>query len=100
MDAALQKVPVVSFTDETVGDFDQSNWNPAGDIFKGYTGYIIPRNDLNRLTQVLGGLYHKVIRISEGMKGYNMVQKLRQTVPENVQKIESLYERLVQESLL
>jgi hypothetical protein len=97
MDAALQEVPVVSFTDETEGSFDQSNWNPAGDIFKGYAGYLVPRDDLDRLTPVLGGLYQsKAIRISEGMKGYTMIQKLRQEVPGNIKKIESLYERLVQ----
>jgi predicted O-linked N-acetylglucosamine transferase (SPINDLY family) len=99
-DAALLHLPIISFTDSYSNSFNQSDWNPAQDLFPQDSIILVDRNNLSELKLVITSLYNnKDYRIKMGNKAYTSVIRLHNSIKENVKKIENLYIQLINERL-
>ncbi|HVN66318.1 MAG TPA: hypothetical protein VMT31_06875 [Methanomicrobiales archaeon] len=98
-DAAIQHLPIISFTDDYSKTFDQCNWNPAQELFPDNSIILIDRNDLSGLKSIICKLYQNSdLRKDLGNKAYNSITDMRAQIGEHVKKIESLYTDLVKQS--
>ena len=100
-DAALAKLPIISFEDDLSIPFDQSNWNPAEDKLSSELMIMIRRYHIEDLKVAIYNLYKdKELRREMGNKAYESISSMRSNIGDNVKKIESLYVKLVEEKLL
>lgn len=98
-DAAILRLPIISFRDDYSHKFDQSTWNPAEEIFPHDSIILINRGDFSQLKSSIRELYqdHR-LRIEQGNKAYDATMLIRHRIGDNVKKIESLYTKLVHQS--
>jgi predicted O-linked N-acetylglucosamine transferase (SPINDLY family) len=99
-DAALLKLPIISFEDDLGIPFDQSNWNPAEDLLPSESMIMIRRYHIEDLKVAVYDLYrNKNLREEMGNKAYQSISSMRLNISNNVKKIENLYIKLVEEKL-
>lgn len=92
LDAAILKLPLVSFYDSDLNSFNQANWNLAEECFSSDSILLINRKDISGLKSVISHLYSdKELRSDMGNKAYNHIIVMRNNVPTNVKNIENLY---------
>jgi predicted O-linked N-acetylglucosamine transferase (SPINDLY family) len=91
-DAALLKLPIISFTDSDSNQICQSDWSPASELFIEDSIIFIDRNNILNLKSVIEKLYcDKRYREEVGNKAYASVIKLRDNTKSCVKSIEQLY---------
>ena len=100
-DAALAKLPIISFEDDLGIPFDQSNWNPAEDLLPSESMVLIRRYHIDQdLKVAIYDLYkNRDWRKEMGNKAYEAISSMRSNIGDNVKKIEKLYSKLVEEKL-
>jgi len=99
-DAALARLPIISFTDDISKPFDQSDWNPAEDMLPKKAIILIDRYHIENIKLVIYKLYSdEMYRLSLGDIAYESIISMRSNIGDNVKKIESLYVKLVEEKL-
>jgi predicted O-linked N-acetylglucosamine transferase (SPINDLY family) len=97
-DAALLKLPIISFTDSNSEQVDQSDWNPASELFLQNSLILVDRNNISDLKLNIEKLYYdKQFREEMGGKAYTSVIRIRNSIKDNIKNIESLYIKLVNE---
>lgn len=95
-DAALLHLPIISFTDSSFESFDQSNWNPAAELFSDDPLILIDRNNISEIILIITKLYYDIdFRMNMGNKAYTSVIKIHDNIQESISKIENLYINLV-----
>jgi len=91
-DAALQHLPIISFSDDYSQKFDQSTWNPAQELFPEGTIVIVNRDQLQDLAPAICKLGNDPqLRKDLGEAAYIATNETRLHIPDNVKKIETLY---------
>ena len=96
LDAALLKLPLISFHDSDTNTFDQADWNLAEEFFSPESILLINRKDISELKITISDLYlNKNFRDYMGDKAYNHVMVLRNNIPTNIKNIEKLYINII-----
>jgi predicted O-linked N-acetylglucosamine transferase (SPINDLY family) len=91
-DAAMQHLPIISFSDDYFQKFDQSTWNPAQELFPEGTIVIVNRDHLQDLAPAICKLGNDPqLRKDLGEAVYIATNETRLHIPDNVKKIETLY---------
>ena len=91
-DAAMQHLPIISFSDDYFQKFDQSTWNPAQELFPEGTIVIANRDHLQDLAPAICKLGNDPqLRKDLGEAVYIATSETRLHIPDNVKKIETLY---------
>ena len=91
-DAALLKLPIISFTDSNSEQIDQSDWNPASELFLQNSLILVDRNNISDLKLNIEKLYYdKQFREEMGSKAYTSVIRVRNSIKDNIKNIEKLY---------
>jgi hypothetical protein len=91
-DAAMQHLPIISFSDDYSQKFDQSTWNPAQELFPEGTIVIVNRDQLQDLAPAICKLGNDPqLRKDLGEAAYIATNETRLHIPDNVKKIETLY---------
>jgi hypothetical protein len=96
LDAALLKLPLISFYDSNLNNFNQADWNLAQELFSLDSIFLINREKISDLRSIISRLYfNQAFRVDMGDKAYNHVMMLREGIPNNIKNIENMYINVV-----